>query len=78
MCLSVPALILSLEGDYALVSVGGTAYRAGMQMIENPAVGEYVLLHAGFAIQRISEEEAQETIELVRQMNDQVFREGGT
>jgi hydrogenase expression/formation protein HypC len=76
MCLSVPAQILSVEGDYATVSVGGTICRAGMQMIDNAVVGDYVLLHAGFAIQKISEKDAQETIELIKQMSNPDFREG--
>lgn len=76
MCLSVPARILSIDGDYALVSVGGTVCRAGMQMIENAVPGEYVLLHAGFAIQKIGPKEAQETIDLIKQMNNPDIRRG--
>jgi hydrogenase expression/formation protein HypC len=60
MCLSVPARIVSIDGEYAEVSVNGALFRAGVQMIENPEVGEYILLHAGFAIQKIKEEEARE------------------
>jgi hydrogenase expression/formation protein HypC len=71
MCLSIPAQIISVDGDFASVSVGGAIYRAGIQMISNPEVGDYVLLHAGFAIQRISDEEALETIHLINEMNDQ-------
>jgi hydrogenase expression/formation protein HypC len=70
MCLSIPAKILSIEGDEAKVSVRGAEYSAGLQMIENPKVGEYVLLHAGFAIQKISTEEAEETLKLLREMDD--------
>lgn len=71
MCLSVPALIIKVEGDMADVSVGGTIFRAGVQMIEDPAEGDYVLLHAGFAIERISEKEALETIKLIEEMTSQ-------
>ncbi len=71
MCLSVPAQIIKVEGDMADVSVGGTIFRAGVQMIEDPAEGDYVLLHAGFAIERISEREALETIKLIEEMTDQ-------
>lgn len=70
MCLSIPAKIMSIEGDEAKVSVRGTEYTAGLQMIENPQVGEYVLLHAGFAIQKISNEEAEETLKLLREMDN--------
>ena len=71
MCLSVPAQIIKLDGEMADVSVGGTIFRAGVQMIENPSEGDYVLLHAGFAIERISEKEALETIRLIEELTDQ-------
>jgi len=70
MCLSIPVRIVSIDGSMAEVSAGGTLFRAGLHMIENPQVGDYVLLHAGFAIQKISEEEAAETIKILREMND--------
>lgn len=70
MCLSIPARIISISGSMADVSAGGTIFKAGLQMIENPEVGDYVLLHAGFAIQKISENEALETIHILREMKD--------
>jgi len=70
MCLSIPVKIISIEGDMADVSAGGTIFRAGMQMIEDAQPGDYVLLHAGFAIQKISAEEAEETLRLLREIND--------
>ena len=70
MCLSIPAKILSIDGDQAKVSVRGAEYSAGLQMIDDPEVGDYVLLHAGFAIQKISNEEAKETLKLLREMDN--------
>lgn len=64
MCLSVPAKIISIDGEMAVVSVGGTEYNASLQLIENPQIGDYVLLHTGFAIQKLSEEEAIETLKV--------------
>lgn len=64
MCLSVPAKIVSVDGENALVSVGGTEYNASIQLVPDVKPGEYVLLHTGFAIQKISEEEAIETLKL--------------
>lgn len=69
MCLSIPAKIISIDGDIAEVSSGGAVFKAGLQLLENPEVGEYILLHAGFAIQRISEDEAEETIKLLREIS---------
>ena len=66
MCLSIPAEVLSINGETAEVSIGGTIYKAGLQMLENVKVGDYILLHAGFAIQKISKEEAVVTLKLLR------------
>jgi hydrogenase expression/formation protein HypC len=70
MCLSIPAKIVSIDGTMAEVSAGGAIFSAGLQMIEDPRVGDYILLHAGFAIQKINEKEAEETIRLFEEMNN--------
>jgi hydrogenase expression/formation protein HypC len=70
MCLSVPAKVIAIEGVMADVSAGGAVFKAGLQMVENILVGDYVLLHAGFAIQKISEKEALETLKLLNEMNE--------
>ena len=66
MCLSIPAEVLSVNGDTAEVCIGGAIYKAGLQLIENVNVGEFILLHAGFAIQKISKEEAELTLKLLK------------
>lgn len=68
MCLSVPAEVLEIHGDRAKVSVGGATYTAGLQLVEDVRVGDYVLMHSGYAIQKIDPEEAQETLEILREM----------
>ena len=70
MCLSIPARIISINGSMAEVSAGGTIFKAGLQMVENVKVGDYILLHAGFAIQKISEEDAAETLKILKEMED--------
>jgi len=65
MCLSIPVKVIKVEGDMADVSAGGAIFRAGLQMLDDVKPGDYVLLHAGFAIQKIDEEEALETIRLL-------------
>ncbi len=70
MCLSIPARIVSIDGTMAEVSAGGAIFKAGLQMIDNASVGDYILLHAGFAIQKISEKEAEETLRLFDDMNN--------
>ena len=68
MCLSIPAQVIKIEGDMADVSVGGAVFRAGLQMVENISEGDYILLHAGFAIQKLAENEALETIRLLKEL----------
>ncbi len=70
MCLSIPAQVISIQGDTATVSFAGNQYQAGLHMLNDVKEGDYVLLHAGFAIQKISDQEARETLELLREMGE--------
>jgi hydrogenase expression/formation protein HypC len=70
MCLSIPAKVVDIKGNMAEVSIGGTTFNAGLQLVENIKVGDYILLHAGFAIQKICSEEAEETLALIREMGE--------
>jgi hydrogenase expression/formation protein HypC len=72
VCLSIPARVVSVSGDMAEVSVGGALFTAGLQMVENVGVGDYVLLHAGFAIEKLREEDALETLRLLKEIDDTV------
>lgn len=65
MCLSIPAKVLSIDGNRVRVSLGGAEYNAALDLVENVKVGDYVLLHSGFAIQKIDEAEAGETMRLL-------------
>lgn len=68
MCLSLPARVLKVDGEMAEVSVGGAVFRAGVQMVEDVRPGDYILLHAGFAIGKMKEEEALETLRLLEEI----------
>ncbi len=70
MCLGIPSKIVSINGDKAVVSVGGTEYEASIQLLDDVKLGEYVLVHTGFAIEKISEEEALETLRLIRELDE--------
>jgi len=63
MCLAIPGKILSISGQNAMIDFGGVKREANVSLIE-PRVGDYVVVHAGFAIQVVDEEEARETIKL--------------
>jgi len=54
----------------ARVSVGGTEYEASIQMLEDVNIGDYILLHTGFAIQKISAEDAAETLKLFEEFEE--------
>ncbi len=60
MCLSIPAKIEKIDGETAVCSVGGSTYQANLMMLsaEELKPGDYVLIHTGFAIQRLDEQEA--------------------
>jgi hydrogenase expression/formation protein HypC len=68
MCLSIPAKILSIKSGTARVSVGGAEYNAALDLIDDVRVGDYILLHSGFAIQKIDEDEAMETMRLLNEV----------
>ena len=70
MCLSIPAKIISIEGKTARASVGGTIINVGLHMIDDIKEGDYVLVHTGFALHKISDDEARETIKLIREMEN--------
>jgi len=70
MCLSIPGKVVSIENEIATVSVGGSEVQAGLQLLDDVRIGDYVLVHSGFALQKISEEEAARTLELIRELED--------
>ena len=70
MCLSIPAKVMSIDGEMAIVSMGGTEYNASLQMVDDVKVGDYILLHTGFAIQKIDEEEAKEIFKLFEELEE--------
>jgi len=67
MCLAVPAEIKSIDGQTATVDYGGVTRTANVSLVE-AKVGDYVIVHAGYAIQLLDKEEAEKTLELFREM----------
>jgi hydrogenase expression/formation protein HypC len=74
MCLSIPAKVLSVEGYMAKASVGGAIIDTSLHLVDDVKPGDYILIHTGFALQKISEEEALETMRLIEEI-DRVTRE---
>ena len=67
MCLAVPGKILSIVGKDADVDFGGVTRKVNVSLVKAD-VGEYVIIHAGFAIQVVDREEAEETIKIWEEM----------
>jgi hydrogenase expression/formation protein HypC len=68
MCLSIPAKVLSVEGNTAKASVGGAIINTSLHLVDDVKPGDYILIHTGFALQKISEEEALETIRIIQDL----------
>jgi len=63
MCLAVPGKVICIDGKVARIDYGGTIREANISLVE-AKVGEYVIVHAGYAIQKMSEKEAKETLDI--------------
>lgn len=68
MCLAVPARIVSIQGTSAVVDIGGVTSLASLMLVPGAQVDEWVLIHAGFAIETIDEGGAGETALLLRKL----------
>lgn len=66
MCLGIPMKILTKKNDKAVVSSGGTKRWISIALIRNAKIGDYVVVHAGFAIEKLNEKRAQETLDILR------------
>ena len=64
MCIAVPAKIKSINSDAATVEISGVSYEANLMLTPEAKIGDYVILHAGFAIQILDQKDAEETLRL--------------
>jgi hydrogenase expression/formation protein HypC len=67
MCLAIPAKILSIDGFSASVDIAGIVRTASLRLTPDATVGDYVLLHTGYAISLLSAEEAADTLATIRE-----------
>jgi len=70
VCLAVPLRIEAIEGGMATVELGGVRRQVSLVLTPEAQVGDYVIVHTGFALSVLDEEEAQETLELFRAMEE--------
>ncbi len=68
MCLAIPAKVTAIDGVGATVDIGGVTRQTSLMLTPEAKVGDYVLIHTGFAINVIDEEEAQETMRILEEM----------
>ena len=70
MCLAIPALIKSIKGQQAVADIEGVTRDISLQLTPEAKVGDYVLLHTGYAINIIDTDEADETLKLLREISE--------
>ncbi len=68
MCLAVPMQIVNVKGDTAQVALSGLKQEVDVRFLDRPRPGDYVIVHAGFAIDKLDPEEAKKTLELFRKL----------
>lgn len=68
MCVAVPMKIKKIEDDRGIVEIGGTEREVSFKLLKDARKGDYVIVHAGFAIQKLDEKEALETLELFKEL----------
>ncbi len=68
MCLAIPAKIVEIRDGMGIIDMEGTRREVSLLLLEDPKVGEYVIVHAGFAIHKVDEREAQESLKVLREL----------
>ena len=75
MCLAVPAKVIELDGEMATVDLDGVQRAVSTLMVPDIALGDYVITHAGFALHKVDEADAQASLQLLREMVDAVSQQ---
>jgi hydrogenase expression/formation protein HypC len=70
MCLAVPLKIISIDNKNAVAEIGGISRRVRLDFLPGAGIGDYVIVHAGFAIEKLSEESALENLKAIREVSD--------
>ncbi|NLI81123.1 MAG: HypC/HybG/HupF family hydrogenase formation chaperone [Deltaproteobacteria bacterium] len=69
MCLAIPAEVVQIEDEMAVVRVGSALRKASLMLLPEPAaLGDYLIIHAGFALHKVDPEEARESLRLLREL----------
>jgi len=68
VCLAIPARLFEVEGERGLVELAGVVREVSLMLLPEARVGDYLLIHAGYALQRLDEADAQETLRLLAEV----------
>jgi len=68
MCLAIPAKVISVDGESAKVTIEDVEYTASLLLLDDVKPGDYIMLHAGFAIEKVDPYEAAETLRLLNEI----------
>jgi hydrogenase expression/formation protein HypC len=68
MCLAIPAKVIIVNGTSAIVSIEDVEYKASLLLLDDVKPGDFIMLHAGFAIEKVDPEEAAETLKLLNEI----------
>lgn len=68
MCLAIPAKVICVDGKSAKVSIEDVEYTASLLLLDDVKPGDYIMLHAGFAIEKVDPDEAAETLRLLNEI----------
>jgi len=72
MCLGIPMRVKKIKGEFAEVEIGTLIRTVNIQMLPQVKIGDYVIVHAGFAIQRVNPERAEETLRLIDEIHRRI------
>jgi hydrogenase expression/formation protein HypC len=75
MCLAIPAKVISIDGVVAQADMMGNVTAADISLLEKVNVGDYIMVHAGFAIQKYDEDEARATLDLLMELFEKIGNE---
>lgn len=68
MCLAIPGKVVTIEGDYAQVDFGGVTKRVGIGLLDAVTTNDYVIVHAGYAIEVLNKQDAEERLKLFAEL----------
>ncbi len=71
MCLAVPLKLIEIDNDMGTIESGGIKRKVNLSIVENPKIGDYVVVHAGFAISIMDQEEGEKTLSMISEWLEQ-------